>query len=302
MRIAVFDTNSRKFTTDMMEHWRSQGHEVSFLHTFHLPHAIAADVLWFDCIDGSLRTATKDHWRVIEGKKVIARGIDIDIWAHHFPTVDWSKVDHLVFGAKHIQDYMLNSITLPDNLQVHHIPFGVNLEKFTLRQDITPNNRIAFVANLWSGKGLDLLWQLIALMPEYHFYICGRWGMSSLEERWHKRYIGQFLEPCGNWTHVERVPDMNEWLDDKTFTLICSKKEAFSYAAAEGMAKGLMPVIHDFYGASNIWPGRFRWRTVVGAAKMIRSRTYEPVEYRQYIGETYPLPKMLRAMDELLEG
>jgi glycosyltransferase involved in cell wall biosynthesis len=197
---------------------------------------------------------------------------------------------------------MLNSITLPDNLQVHHIPFGVNLEKFTLRQDITPNNRIAFVANLWSGKGLDLLWQLIALMPEYHFYICGRWGMSSLEERWHKRYIGQFLEPCGNWTHVERVPDMNEWLDDKTFTLICSKKEAFSYAAAEGMAKGLMPVIHDFYGASNIWPGRFRWRTVVGAAKMIRSRTYEPVEYRQYIGETYPLPKMLRAMDELLEG
>lgn len=283
-----------------MDDWQRRGHEVRFLHVFHLPHAEWADVLWFDCIDGNLVTATRDHAAAIAGKKVVTRGIDIDVWAHHFGAVRWQHVHHAVFVARHIRDYLLSVVDLPSNVQVHHIPCGVDLNKFTLRREPVCNLDVAFVANLWSGKGIDLLLQFIAALPDFTFWICGRWGLSSLEERWHRRYIDQFLSHYRNWHHVESVPDMNEWLEDKTYTLVCSKKEAFSYAAAEGAAKGLAPLVHEFYGARDIWPADFLWREVCEAAARMRHQPYRPHEYRQYIERKYSFTEMMRRFDELL--
>ena len=260
-----------------------------------------ADVLWFDCVDGNLVLATKKDPSLSRGKKVIVRAIDIDIWAGHFRSVDWSKVDHLIFIAPHIRDYFLSHITLPDSVKVHLIPCGVDLNKFTMRRCPERNNDVAVVMRLWHGKGIDYLLQLIASAPEFTFHICGKWGLNGLESKWYKAYIDSFLSRYDNWTHVEQVKDMNEWLEDKAFALVCSKKEAFSFAAAEGAAKGLKPIIHNFFGAEDTWPEEYRWDTIGQAVEMLNG-PYEPFKYRRFIERVYPASKMLKLFDEIICG
>lgn len=299
MRITVFDTNQTKFTQGMINHWRASGHEVKWFNTCHMPLIEWADLIWFDCVDANLKCATTKL--DIAGKKIIARAIDLDVWAKHFNSVDWNKVDHLIFIAKHIQDFMLGEKRIPDRVGIHLIPCGVDLEKFTMRKKPERNNSIAVVMRLWHGKGIDYLLQLIAALPDYHFHICGDWGLGSVEKRWYIRYIEQFLSHYDNWTRVTRVNDMNEWLEDKTFGLVCSKKETYSYAGWESAAKGLKPVVHEFFGAESVWPDQFRWRTIEEAIQLIRG-PYEPSKYREYVAERYPLSRMLDAMDVLLGG
>jgi len=302
MRIAITDTNQGKFTRDMMRHWQSQGHHVKLFGTCRRPHMEWADVLWFDCVDGNLVAATKKAPELTEGKFVIARAIDIDVWACHFNAVNWSRVNHIIFIAKHIKDYMLEEKNMRHKVHcpVHLIPCGVDTNRFTMRRNPVRNNNVAVVMRLWHGKGIALLLQLIADMPDYHFHICGKWGMSGIEKGWFKHYIDDYLSRHDNWTHVAQVDDMNEWLEDKAYALIPSMKEAFSYAAAEAMAKGIKPAIHNFYGASTLWPEEYRWSTI-GQVREIFSEEYKPERYRGYIEGAYPLSKMMNAFDKILE-
>jgi glycosyltransferase involved in cell wall biosynthesis len=303
MKIAVFDTNQFKFTQEAIDHWVGQGHEVHQLYTCHPPVLEWADVLWFDCIDGNLTWATSAEGApMIKGKKIIARGIDIDVWAGHFQAVNFDLVDHLIFIAPHIKDYFFSRRTVPDKVKVHLIPCGVNTDKFTPRRDMFWNRDIAVVMRLWHGKGIDVLLQAIAELPQYTFHICGAWGMGGAEREWYSHYIYDFLKPCKNWMHVESVQDMNEWLEDKSYALLCSKKESFSYTIGECMSKGMHPLIHRFYGAERIWPEKYLWRTVGDLSRMLREAVNDREEYRNFIVENYPLSRMLEAFDGILSG
>jgi hypothetical protein len=53
------------------------------------------------------------------------------------------------------------------------------------------------------------------------------------------------------------VDDMPDWYADKDFVLSTSHSEWFHYSIAEGMASGLMPLIHDRLGAGEIYPHEF---------------------------------------------
>ena len=302
MKIAIFDTNMFKFTSDMYRTWREVGREVTRFHTLRLPDLEAADVAWFDCVDNSLVVATQNHPGLLAGKIVVARCIDLDAWAGHYRGVDWRHVDHLVFIAPHIMKLVLGDLgdRLPAHVGVHLVPCGVDLERFTMRADPCSNRDVAVVTKLWHGKGLDLLLQVIAAAPEFTFHICGEWGLNGIEGGWYRAYVDQFLSHCRNWTHVGRVDDMNAWLEDKAFALVCSKKETFSYAAAESAAKGLRPLVHDFYGAAVIWPDGWRWRTIGECAAALRDGRYEPDEYRQFVADKYPLKKMMERLDAVI--
>lgn len=299
MKIAVIDTNQYKFTQDIIDHWRSTGYDVKPFHTCHEEYMRWADLLWFDCVDNNLVCATRRMPDVIKGKRIIARAIDIDVWASHYNSVDWSKVDDLVFIASHIQKWVVTKRKMPECLRIHLVPCGVDLDRFTLRQDPAHSRDVAVVMRLWHGKGIDLLIQAILQNPEFHFHICGQWGLNGLEQGWYRSYINEMLEKAKNWTHIERVDDMNAWLENKSYALICSKKEAFSYAAAEGAAKGLKPLIHTFYGHGTIWPRSWCWQTLDELRKKLNGYCV-PEAYRGYIETVYPLTKMLEKIDDIL--
>ena len=91
---------------------------------------------------------------------------------------------------------------------------------------------------------------------------------------------------------------LNKFLEDMNYAICFSKKETFSYAIAEGMCKGLKPIIHDFYGAEDIWDKKYIWDTIDEAIKMTINDDYNPYEYRKYITDKYSLNNMLARFNE----
>ncbi len=137
--------------------------------------------------------------------------------------------------------------------------------------------------------------QVLAENPEYELHVLGR-PMCS----WQKAYILHFVEKNNlKFFQTDGPLDVNTWLEDKDFILLTSAKEAFSFAIAEGMLKGIKPLIHRFYHAGDIWDEKYIWDKVSQVKPMLEGE-YNGKEYRDYVLNNYPLDKMLRAYDEIM--
>lgn len=312
MKICLFDSNLYKFTNELMAKWREEGHEVQATLYYDPAMAKWADVIWFDTCDNSLKVATTTDeagWNLREFKrpdqKVIVRAIDIEIWAGHHMPIDWSLVDDVIFLAPHLQKKVTADLA-GQNLRTgrqHLIPCGVDMNKFTFRKEPVNTHRIAWVAERWHAKGIDLMLQLAIKLkkwsPEFEIHACGVWAV----EAWYRAYVDYFIKQnnLDNIFFIDRAEDMNEWLEDKSHVITASKKEAFSYATGEGMAKGCKPLIHDFLGARDLWDGKYVWDSVDEAFFMaVDEVNYYPEEYREYIGEKYSFDLMYKRIMEVI--
>ena len=112
----------------------------------------------------------------------------------------------------------------------------------------------------------------------------------------------EFLD--GRVTFVEKyVPDLNEWLEGKSYLLQTSFKEAFGYCVGESAAKGIRPVIQFTNGAYDIWPADWIFNTHLEAVMHFQaSCCYHPEDYRAIIEERYPLSQRLEMLDEICFG
>lgn len=308
MKIALFDPNCYKFTLDMIDHWKSQGHEVRN-ELYYNPEMVKwANVVWFETCDNNIHQATQE---VINGetpesvrlkdKKVICRVIDIEAWCGLHKGVDWEYVDETIFIAPHIRDLVLKDVDV-GKYQV--IPCGVNTDKFTMRKNPEYTKKIVWVAERWHAKGIDYFLQFATMLykldPEWKIYAVGLWADDAVGG-WYREYINQFFRDNPmNVEFIDYVANMNDFLEDKSHCILFSKKEAFSYAIAEGMSKGLKPIIHNFYGCDKIWDKKYVWNTLDEAFDMTVSLDYNPEEYRNYILNNYSSKIMLDKFDKVL--
>lgn len=307
MKTYISDPNCYKFTKEMIDHFASLGEEKHSI--YYDPEMVKwADVVWFETCDNSIHQATQEAMNGetaestgLKDKKVICRIIDIDAWCGLHNHVDWSYVDDVIFLAPHIKELVEKDINFSQyNIKTHIIPCGVDLNKFTNVQK-TYGKNIAWVAERWYGKGVDLFLQFATMLyktnPEYKIFSVGVWADSCVGG-WYKAYIDQFIKDNPmNVEFIDRVENMNDFLSGMDYAISFSKKEAFSYAIAEGMAKGLKPLVHNFYGAKHIYPVKYIWNTLDEAIQMIKE-PIEPEEYRRFIETNYSMEKMLRRIDE----
>jgi hypothetical protein len=77
-------------------------------------------------------------------------------------------------------------------------------------------------------------------------------------------------------------------------------KEAFSYATAEAMAKGIKPIINNWWGSETIWDEKFIYKDLAEASAMIIGGYNNPEQYRDYIKENYDIQRMFQQYDQLL--
>ncbi|RVD50324.1 glycosyltransferase, partial [Mesorhizobium sp. M2D.F.Ca.ET.140.01.1.1] len=56
--------------------------------------------------------------------------------------------------------------------------------------------------------------------------------------------------------------DMNQYLEDKHYLICTSLLESQHMSAMEAMAKGIKPLIHNFYGAKTIYDESVVWNTI----------------------------------------
>ena len=296
MKITLFDS-WRKFSQPIINHWEELGHEVLFNPTWE--QAQPSDLIFFYQSDNALVEFTQNKIPDVQTFKVYAQCIDIEVWSGQPFAVDWTKVSGCIFMAKHIRNYVLSKMTFPLNTKRALIKPGIDLEKWTLRPleplESRPIRRIAYVVGdrrIWDVKRLDIAFQLLKDLltadPKHIWQLHIRGTYSTHEQYNHYcQYLEKDLGLEGNivW-YLDRVGDMNKWLDDKDYFLLPSTKEAFSFATAEAMAKGIKPIINNWEGSKDTWNG-FVCNTYGEMLAEILRGTYEPLKYRNYVNEHY---------------
>lgn len=323
MNISLFDPYGGKFTNDMVEWWRRHGHEVRTDRYYNPEMVVWGDVVWFDTCDNNLLSATnpdqalKDEWKYsnrpgawdmhemdLTGKKIIVRPLDIEVWhGHHAYSNMWDVVTDCIFIAPHIRNMMMaDSRPQESDMKIHTIPCGVDLDKWTFRER-QPGFDIAVVSEIWVSKGIDYVLQIALKLKEidsrYKIHWLGRWHDYHWEESYARDFITFNRLPI---EFTEEVESVNDWLEDKHYLLHASHKEAFSYATAEAMAKGIKPVLHAFYGSRELWPD-ITWTRIEDAIIAITTDSYDSKSYRRYLQDHgYTLETMMEKIMEVING
>lgn len=325
-KIAIADNNSRKFTQDLIDHWLGEGHEVQEQYPNHevkyepgASEKLAqwADIYYVDTWDNNIHYLYNLYhgkqeidptlaWDNNKKPKIVVRLLDWEVWigmARDQAVIDW--VDKAICIAPHIEKKLREDNNWGNKLKC--IRPGVNLEKFTLKDKRTDGFQLGMVlGDMWWPKnhmaGLDIFTTLYRQDDRWRFHIRGQHEGGN--EFW-KKMFDYYIESRGLQEVVTLYPhqeDMNLWYEDIDILLHPGQKEAFCYAVAEAMAKGIPVVINDFYGSKDIWPPNYRYQTHEEAVSHINLIKEHGTEFNQriYIEENYSLDRYLKEMDEYI--
>jgi len=313
MRIYVFDswkvkgTGESKFLQPVIDHWRELGHEVQ-TGIWWGPDLVKwaeGGLCMFFPVDNNLKRASLETPKPAN-TRIIAEAVDADIYGGQWKGVNWAWVDGLVCMSRHMLDYMRRN-GLPDSVPVHLVPGGVDLSKWTMRRDQRRGYNVAWIGHYWIAKNLfgalQVFNELIRRDPAspWRLFVRAdeRWSPNWWEEHC-KAYLAANPQLAERVTFItQRIADLNEWLEDKSYILSTSFKEAYGYAVGEAAAKGIMPIIQNTNGALDIWPREWVFDVHSQAVDRFLNGWYEPELYRNYVAQRYPLEKRLAALDRI---
>lgn len=298
-KIIIFDSWNGKFTNSIKEHWLASGHQVLVNPVYEA--MTEADITFFYQADNVLVDASTKN--IPHVGKIYGQCVDIEVWAGQANAVNWSYVDGCLFMAKHIKERV--DVSCPWKI----IKPGVDTEKFTLKKKIndTPVRRIAYVVGdrrIWDVKRFDIALQILKdlMTSGQQIWQLHVRGTYSTHEQYNAycRYLEKDLGLEGHlFWYPEKVEDMNLWLEDKDYFLLPSTKEAFSYATAEAMAKGIKPILNNWEGSKDTW-GDFICDTQGEMLYEFLRGSYEPTVYRQYVIDNYDQKRYFKELDQFL--
>ena len=324
MKIAISDSCTLKFCGDLKKHWEEK-HEVKYELGGSEFLAQWADLYYIDWIDNNIHYLFNWYKEHPDARKpkFIVRVIDWDFWVRGVRSqelVDF--VDYWICIAPHIQAGLLkekdDSTGRPINWgdKLHLIYPGVDLNKFTLKTAKTDGFQLGMVlGDMWWYKnhmgGLDIFKTLADSDERWRLHIRGQHEPGQ----YNPVMFNHYLESRGIKEKVmiyEPQEDMNMWYEKIDYLLHPGMKEAFCYAVAEAMAKGITPIINNFYGADLIWPNEYLYNTHNEAINKITlfqyPKTVESLSMeeeliidspRYFIEQHYSNEKMFAAFDHL---
>jgi glycosyltransferase involved in cell wall biosynthesis len=207
-----------------------------------------ADLAWFEWCDQLVIEATKFPKQCA----IVCRLHSYEAFTDMPRKVDWRKVDRLIFVNKSVQEIFERQVRTSTPATVIHN--GVDLEKFTLCPDKKYGKKIASVGYINYKKNPALLLycfkKIHAYDPEYTLHIAGQHQDPRIQV-----YFEHFLRENPLPVQFDGwVEDMPHWYADKDYIISTSLFESFHYSIAEGMACGVLPLIHNWYGAGYLYP------------------------------------------------
>ncbi|UCD63413.1 MAG: glycosyltransferase [Candidatus Zixiibacteriota bacterium] len=262
-----------------------------------------ADLAWFEWCDNFIIEATK----LPKTCQIVCRLHSYEAFDDMPAQVDWSKVDLLIYVNESVRAIVNKKIKIDTPSVVIHN--AVDTERFVIPPGKVYGKKIASVGYINYKKNPSLLLYCFKKIhehdPAYTFHVAGRHQDPRIE-----LYFEHFLrENPLPVTFNGWVEDMPQWYRDKDYIISTSLFESFHYSIAEGMACGLMPLIHNWYGARRLYPERFLSQDPDGCLALLkrleggdRARLAEP--NRDFILERYSLPdqmeKVTRALGRVL--
>jgi len=303
MKIFVLDSWRGKFTNPIIDHWKTLGHEVNYNGSFE--EMADCDIVFVYPADNQLVEISTQ--KLPKRGKVYANCIDIEAWTGQPQAVDWSYVDGLTFISPHIMRMVLSQITPPEKVKL--IRPGINLDKFYLRPpaDFTkPVRRVAYVTGsrrIWDVKRLDIALMMIRDLLDktgliWQLHILGSYS-SHVQYNDYCEHLLDSLDLRNFVFWYEYRDDISSWLDDKDYFFIASTKEAFSYATAEAMAKGIKPVLGNWRGVSDTW-SIYANKTYNRMYERFIEKEYKPEEYRSFVVNHYDEKRYFKELDEFI--
>lgn len=313
MKIAIADNNSKKFSQDLIEHW-SKKHEVRYEAGASEHLAQWANLYYCDDWDNNvnylyrLYTGKADPenypstWDNNKKPIIVVRPLDWTVWLGYCrdqQQIDW--IDKVICIAPHIEKELKDHANFGNKLKL--IRPGVNLDKFTLKTKETDGFQLGMVlGDMWKYKnhmgGLDIFTTLYRQDSRWRFHVRGQQENQNFDPINWDYYLQSrgIKEVVTLYAYTE---DMNIWLENIDILLHPGQKEAFCYAVGEAMAKGIRPVVNDFYGSRDIWPEELIYQTHEEALKMMKPADF-PTELREFMEMKYSNERMFREIDEYL--
>ncbi len=258
-----------------------------------------SDISWFEwCTDVVVEAS-----RLPKVCKNIVRLHRFEAYQDWPSQVQWENIDVLItIGNPFVKDALFKQVPdIKERAWLVTIPNGVNFDEFRFI-DRQQGKNLACVGYLNMRKNpmflLQCMQKLHYIDPEYKLFFAGNFQDQMLEQ--YIKYIVGALDLEDVVFFDGWQENINSWLQDKHYIVSCSIGESQGMGPLEGMACGLKPVIHNFPGASQIFPSEFLFNISEEFCEQICSDTYEPQSYRKFVEKNYSLKNQLSKINGIL--
>jgi len=269
------------------------------------------DIAWFEGLGDVVAEVSKKP----KVGRIVLRLQHLEPYDRWPTQVQWQNIDALIVPDRSsVKETLLAQVPhIKSSTHLVAVPYGVNLDKFKLMDRSSPSpdvcrtdyrrpKNLACVGRLSMTSNpmflLQCMQKLHYIDPEYKLFFAGPFESLSLEH--YVRHMVQSLA-LADVVSLEPWPqDLNAWLRDKGCIVCSSITDFLGTALLEGMACGLKPVIHNFPGASEIFPSEFLFNISEEFCERVLSESHEPQRYRRFVEENFPMKKSLREIDRIL--
>jgi glycosyltransferase involved in cell wall biosynthesis len=198
---------------------------------------------------------------------------------------------------------------MPDE-KIHVIYQGIETNKYVLDAKRKMNKKVALIGYLNFKKAPELALQCFEAIteydPEFTFHIAG-----LHQDMRFMLYLSHLAPKLKSKIYFDGWQEnMNAYLQDKDFVLSSSLFESFQFSLVEGMATGCTPLVHDWFGASNIYPDKYLWRTIPECVDIVKRAVAlseaeleeERTSLRGYVEKMYSFDRELAEIKEVLRN
>jgi len=266
-----------------------------------------ADIVWFEwanelAVLGTIEKLCPE----IKNKEVIVRLHSYEALTDMPKQINWENVDRLIFVAEHIHSITNTYNLIPAKVEYVIIPNGVDMTKCKIMSKVQDPYKIACVGNINHKKDpstlLQIMQKLVLRHPGIKLYIAG-----AYQDRRYEVYLPYMIKNM-NLTHNiifdGFVKDMSKWYQDKSVLLSTSIHEGHSCCITEAMARGIYPVIHNFFGSSEQYPPECLYNTVDEAVFLIEDAVKREKKWlREWIiDHKWTFKDQIRQTREIIDG
>ena len=260
-----------------------------------------ADIVWLEWANEMTVFAT-NNIDELKDKKVICRLHSYEIFnSNHINNIYWKVIDKLIFVSNHIRSLFFEMYTnIYPKERTFIIENGIDLDKYTYTKH-KQGYDIAVVAGISHKKNpaqwLQIINTLSKINSRYKLHIAGK--TTDNRYRIYLNYMTEEMNLQNNIKFYGHVEDINEFLDDKNYLLSTSIHEGHPYNIMEAMAKGIKPLIHNYFGSKQQWPQELIYNSINELEEKVNSN-YTSEKYREFIEKNYTLEKQILRIEKIL--
>ena len=216
--------------------------------------------------------------------------------------IDWSVVDYLVFVAPHIREIVKRHIPdIEERVCTRVIPNGLDMAVIEPNKVLNMYD-IAYVCNINHKKepalALQIMAELVKVNPAFKLHVAGTFQDERYEI--YMKHIAKEMGIEDNIIYYGFVQDMDTFWQGKGVILSTSIHEGHPLNIMEGAARGLRPVVHNFFGAKDLYPDDWLFNTIDEAFYAIGGTTQG--EFRTHIIERgWTLENQMKELKALID-